>query len=421
MENIDDQIIIPELESFHTSNPALKARRTVDGFEIRNLWGLPELYLSFSDLDSLLSEALNHVRFDERFDAIIHEDKGEIEFVFAFLNPHEDDAKDYLNRSFDLSFMNRQYSCRFAAPTDRLFNIAKVFRRVPSENSQQRVPQLNAFRDWHRLAEMPERVQKFFEGKEPRSFFISNLDATTNIPQLCRHVNRLCHYYDRHSPQIIIRESASELEETKVRPCRYLPNGFPSKLAVRPVDDVILTLLEVGASSSPRNAYLYYYQVLEYAGYFYTDEKIKGRLRHILRDPAIVCCDDDTIAELFDALLDHHHNDDIKIQRVIEENVNMRTVWIDVWNDHEFFATKTEFDGGFVADALLSKDTTEDAWATLAIPKLFKVLTQIRNVIVHAREKRENKVILPTDANAKRLRRFVPVMRRIAEEVAFRY
>ena len=54
------------------------------------------------------------------------------------------------------------------------------------------------------------------------------------------------------------------------------------------------------------------------------------------------------------------------------------------------------------------------------MPKTFDLLTKIRNVLVHAREKRESKGILPTRHNEAILRRYIPLIRRIAEQLALK-
>ena len=48
-------------------------------------------------------------------------------------------------------------------------------------------------------------------------------------------------------------------------------------------------------------------------------------------------------------------------------------------------------------------------------------LEKIRNVLVHARESRENCVILPSEENDNKLLPYLCLIRRIAETIAFRY
>ena len=48
-------------------------------------------------------------------------------------------------------------------------------------------------------------------------------------------------------------------------------------------------------------------------------------------------------------------------------------------------------------------------------------IEKIRNVLVHLRESRENKVILPTEHNDQLLTPYLFVLRRIAEKVAMQF
>jgi hypothetical protein len=50
-----------------------------------------------------------------------------------------------------------------------------------------------------------------------------------------------------------------------------------------------------------------------------------------------------------------------------------------------------------------------------------KNIERIRNVLVHLREQRENKVILPTPDNDKKLLPYLYLIKRIAEKIAIQY
>jgi len=111
-------------------------------------------------------------------------------------------------------------------------------------------------------------------------------------------------------------------------------NGsFPIEMNLPETDEVLLTLLEVASLSAPRVAYLHYYQVLEYVGHHYIDNKTRAAIKRIVKEPAIVSCDDSKLSELFTILTDHNHNDEAKIEKTIEENCDPRHIWAEVWNE----------------------------------------------------------------------------------------
>ena len=145
---------------------------------------------------------------------------------------------------------------------------------------------------------------------------------------------------------------------------------------------------------------------------------MKSQIKKMLRDPAVIDCDDGKIGELFSLLIDVNHNDDVKMRRMIEETVNPAVIWTEIENDIESFSSPVVFEGGFTLAPLVSSDTTEQAWKTMWTPKLFDQLTKIRNCLVHARERRENKVILPSDNNNNLIGQYLPIIERVARQIS---
>ena len=241
-----------------------------------------------------------------------------------------------------------------------------------------------------------------------------------NVEDLSRHINLLAHYYDRGTPLILIREAIPTDHGKGHKPIRMIEGSFPDSLLMTRIDDIVLQLLEVARTSNVRSAYLYYYQIFEYAGYYYIDEKARKSLRNALRDPALIACGEDKVSELFSIFTDLNHSDEAKMRKVIEDHCDPRVIWTEVSNDIDFYSKEQQFDGGFTLPALVSKDCTDETWKTMWMPKTFDVLTKIRNALVHAREKRENKVILPTLGNNARLARYLPVIQRMAEQLALK-
>ena len=100
------------------------------------------------------------------------------------------------------------------------------------------------------------------------------------------------------------------------------------------------------------------------------------------------------------------------MKKVIEEYCDPSVVWKEIENDKEFFCQNHSFQGGFELKPMIATDTTAATWKTMWMPKLYEQLTKIRNSLVHARERRENRVILPTKANNKLLSHYIPVIAR---------
>ena len=127
-------------------------------------------------------------------------------------------------------------------------------------------------------------------------------------------------------------------------------------MIAHPIDEIIMKLIDVARGSNPRFSFLYYYQVCEYAGYYYIDENSKRELRRFLKDPALVNCGEEKVSELFSILTELNHSDDVKIKKVIEEYCDPKILWREISNDKEFFSEDHEFEGGFSIKALIAKD-----------------------------------------------------------------
>ena len=87
----------------------------------------------------------------------------------------------------------------------------------------------------------------------------------------------------------------------------------------------------------------------------------------------------------------------------------------------KYFVEKTSFDGGLVIDGLFNKLEDIDNPPKGIMINIRKNIDIIRNVLVHARESRENLVIKPTHRNSVLLRPYLYLLRRIAEIVVIKF
>lgn len=408
-----------DLSEFKKNNPHCSISIDGNGLRIDKPWGCDDCLLVFDLKDTQFVEDLNKIKLSPKFDAIIHMDNNAIEFIFAYLLPKNKITKDYMNREFTLHFDGTEMLCKFAEPTSRLMTVARAFKRLPSEEGIRTVPQLLAFKDSQKTDKLSDPNKAYFTERVPRSFF---LQSSTNIEKLdlelvARHVNFLMQFYDRKSPTILIRSDETKLGE-KFMPLRYIEDKFPSSLVIRPMDDVILKLLEVANISSPRFAFLYYYQIFEYAGYYYLDNKIRSQLMNLFRTPTIVNCSDEHLENIIGIMSEFSYNDEVRMRKAIEEKCDPCAIWKEIEHNKDFFCEPLLFDGGFQLNALISNDMTENSWRAAWMPKLFDCFTKIRNCIVHAREKRESRVILPTKGNNRKIERYLPLIARTAEQLA---
>lgn len=405
---------------FKENNPQISIGSKDGAICINRPWGKDDALLKISIENGKLLSLLNNIKFDTRFDAVIHLKENTIEFLYAYLD--SDSELETLNRKFDFSYQGQTFNCSFEEPSDLFFQIANVFERIPSAYHYS-VPQMGIFKYAQNAKKLDKAQKAAFEKKVPRNFFVrcSMSIEKIDIVGLARHLNFLMRYYDRDAPMIVIKQANSDSSSPSANPIRCIEGGFPKHINSHNYDEVILKLLEVAETSNPRFSYIYYYQVIEYAAHHYVDKEARKLIRGLLRDPTIINCSEEKFSSFFSALTSLNHGDETKIEKTIEECCCPEILWKEVENDKGFFTTAQTFEGGVIIPALISSaDFNELSWKGSWHPKLIKSLTKIRNTIVHSREKREPVSILPTRKNHELLSHYIPLIRRVAEMIAMR-
>jgi hypothetical protein len=157
--------------------------------------------------------------------------------------------------------------------------------------------------------------------------------------------------------------------------------------------------------------------MLEYSAYYWVEDAVKTAICRVLKAPDLQAKIDDYFPKLIEALSPTRQQDEHKIRRVVESRVEPHAVWNVVRQDLTYFSSPHQFDGGFVLESVLSKDSTEDAFVKMWTPKILDTIRAIRNSLVHARENRTQAVIFPMVGNDRLLRPWLPVVRLIAEQV----
>lgn len=109
------------------------------------------------------------------------------------------------------------------------------------------------------------------------------------------------------------------------------------------------------------------------------------------------------------------------MEKTITENVSIEDIKNEVSENKEFFSQDLEFEGGLKINKILKDINSVDSLKDDDLILIKKNIEKIRNVLVHLRESRENKVILPTAANNNKLLPYLYVLRRIAEKVSINF
>ena len=380
---------------------------------IKNLWNDDSFVLRFNKETDL--NFLNDLYFPEELMASYSIINGFIE-VYAYpLDPDEELVK----RKFNFNYKGKSYHCSWEKPTEDFEKIATAFRE-DKEESKTSYRNLRQFRDYYKKDELPDFLSKYFQHKQPFNFFIKgDFKAIENdIIGFCRHLNFYMSYFDRVTPHVQIFQKSYKKENFKV-PCYSLFQTFPDIINGTEIDNILLEIITVANSTADnRLSFIFYYQILEYASYYYLKSDIKSKLTTILKKPDISFNSEDYSKTIIEEFKNYFKNNDdkAKLEMLISEHVKLKDLKIELEDNIEYFSKAIEFEGGFKLDPIMKNELTGIEQLPENTIKIIKEnIVSIRNSLVHLRESRENKVILPTAKNDDLLTPYLYVLRRISE------
>ncbi len=400
------------LTEFFTRNPESTCVEEEGAYIIRKPWADDTIAVRVPKEAKSVLDALNSVRLPPRFTAIWHTDTGDLEFIYGPL-PKDDQIR---SRSFSFAFRGGSYKCEYRDASDRLALIGGAARPIgPSSGTEHR--NISAIRTFSRLSRVASEAGKPLDF-ELTSFWVRAVGLPeTDVPELARHLNFYMLYYDRESPRILVHEEPITRQRLE-RPVRYPRGPFPSNLSGRPLDPYLLTLWESAVTApDPMRRFLYNYQILEYAAFYYLREEMSGAIRRILGAPDLTDRVTEASRQILDVIVDDRANEDAKIASVFQQSVDPANVWCEIEPKAAFFAAATEFDGGCSLPALIKPGWTLEDFKASWLPKLPDALRKLRNALVHAREQRQSKCIAPTTNNQHLLRPWAAVAAAISNEL----
>ena len=231
-------------------------------------------------------------------------------------------------------------------------------------------------------------------------------------------------YFDRKSPWIVIEEN--ETSEKFNIPClSHIDPTFPSEISFTTISEDLLELLSIARKAkTTRLQYLYYFQVLEYAAYYFIEEDFRNKISNILHSPDLLVKSDIYSRILIDEFQNKYYKDNsdsIRLFNVINTYCEYKKIRNELLENKDFFMKDVCFDGDFVIKKLFKNEGQIQSELPNIMQEIKSNLEKIRNVLVHIRESHENKVILPTAHNEELIKPYLYLLRRIAEEVAMKY
>lgn len=423
------------LELLKKNNPSIEIKEETEHINIENLWTDNTFMLRYSrDTDfSLLSD----IELPNELSAIFHKTTQTLELIFAPLI----EKQHPLNRKTIFFYKGIEFKTEFKEPTPQLVFIAKGFKEldVPEESYYRNLRQ---FRDYYRDDQQTSQMKVYFQDKKPICFFITGdfKKIKNEFIPFCKHLNIYLRFFDRKAPVISIINMEPKIEEYIV-PCKTNDEMHPETIATNEIDQVALDLLSIAdETGNPRLKYLFHYQVLEYFAYYYLDEELKRKFSNLLKSPDILHNYSNYSKIIIEELKDYTNNtsDKQKLTKLISDYLTVDDIQNEIKCNIKYFLNDIEFDGHFKLPALINDEKIFDKIYSGAketkdkkkekerlkqevINAISDRIERIRNVLVHIRESRENKVIYPTKNNNKKLQPYLFLIRRMSEIIAMKY
>lgn len=407
------------LENFKKINEYSIITEEPEYFNIENAWNDKTFTLKFKKEDDL--KLFKNIVLPKELSALYHSDINKYEFIFTPIK--KDD--EIINREFEFIYDGKTFKASFNEPTEVFIQIAKSFRETDS-SSVTDYRHLLKFRDYYKQENLPKFIKMYFKERVPINFFIEGPfnEISTKHIEFFKHLNFYMAFFDRVTPQILIFDSEDNEQEKYEIPCLNKISCFPKKINAREIDPILLDLLHIAKSTQNiRLKYIFYYQVLEYCSYYYLNSDLKRKLNNIVRNPDILNNSDRYSQYIVEEFKNYFksNDDSQKLEKVITDFCDYLDIKNEISSNFEYFANGIEFDGGFKISGIINnRECIENPPKNIMI-NIKTNIEKIRNVLVHIRESRENKVIHPTERNNRLLIPYLYLLRRIAEITALKY
>ncbi|MEZ4854176.1 hypothetical protein [Flavobacterium sp.] len=103
---------------------------------------------------------------------------------------------------------------------------------------------------------------------------------------------------------------------------------------------------------------------------------------------------------------------------LISEHITISDIKLELQSNMAYYCKNIEFEGGFVIEPIIKNENVDlDSIPENTIKVIKENIVGIRNSLVHLRESRENKVILPTAKNDDLLIPYLYLIRRMCEKI----
>lgn len=379
--------------------------------QIASPWGDHTLTLLLDDDAQPIVEVLNKVLLPKRLSAIWHINSGDVEVIWT-ANPLSPTWQELLGRTFHLSFGKKRYKCEFGMASEDLLTISKgIAPKLAASATAFR--NLIPFSQYVNTKDAIARIQLGLD--TPKSFWIRKFKLSeAALLEFIAQLNFYLSYYDRRSPTVVVHDDFDAKSNASLR---YTDGKFPTEIAGRQLDDNLLTFWNAANFGNSMLRFILYYRVIEYAAFHYIDTETKARLKKLLANPAMCLNLDNAVHEVI-ATFDTRKMDDVpRFESLLISAVRVEKLWAEIENNRTSFSQPMKFEGGFMLDALISKDEKLSTFRTGGLVKFSVAIRKIRNVLSHGRDQNTSTAITPVERNLKMLAPWVNAIAAVAGEV----
>lgn len=376
---------------------------------VSNCWGDKNIRFVFSSNRDC--SFLKNIIFPKELFALYHKDKELYEFVYA---PVQKEIK----RSFEYYFQQLPFKAYYGTPSNEFIKLASRFDFSQDADVNDRTYGMIRYASFYKEDAMDN-------GPVPINFFVKggfNSIKYNNHLELLKHINFFMSYYDRRSPTILFFDKEEPLSDIVI-PCKSDNEDFPKEIYSKKYDSTLIELFETAReTNSIRLRYIFYFQILEYCSYYYVENTLKRKIANIIKSPDILNSEkySNRIIEIYSDYF-KNNKDDKRMDCLLTDLCTFDDIKDEIKVNSKYFIADLQFDGGLTIKGLFNRVEDIDNPPKEIISTIRRNIEKIRNVIVHARESRENTVITPTQHNSSLLRPYLYLLRRIAEVVMIKY
>ena len=298
-------------ELFLEHNPWSEVVPTSNEVVVKKPWGDDSFELAFPAApEAFADDILRDLIMPPRFEGIYHVGSQTLELFFTQLAP----ADPLFNKAFQFIWRGTKFSCRYAESSPEAMLLAKHFRaQNPELDSEYRgLGRINRLRVFEFLGELPEELRETVGTHAPVSFFVEGLRTfvESDTVALAKHLNLYMSYFWRRTPVVLIRDVSPQELGTLPAPRPTSMADLPPAISASEVDPAVLDLLLTARTGSARLRFIQYYQVLEYAAFYWTEESVRAAVRRIMAAPDLLTRLEEYVPRVIDALAPTRANDD---------------------------------------------------------------------------------------------------------------